>query len=220
MKYFITILGLTIIVLRTIGVDIDITSIGLFIFVSFILLIKDFGGLKKISGFGVKVEFDKELKKLATDTEKLEEEIQEKKTKKGLNGPPDNVDHFEEDLDFTTEEDFIIQVDMRSPKLALLSLAIEIEKTLKEILVKHFGDDLTRPISAQRMADKIFNKIKTQGNIKETFNEFWKLRNAIIHSDEKVPHDKIISLIDSGLRILKVLKTVDRNLENSVSMLD
>jgi len=200
------------------GVDIDLTSIGLFIFISFVLLIKDFDGLKKISGFGVKVEFDKDLKKLATDTEKLEDEIQEEKISKGLNGPPDMVDHFEENIDYGYEEKFTIQIDSKNPKLTLINIAIEIEKTLKEILNQHFDEIQARPISAQRMAYKVFSELEIKDNYSETFNEFWKLRNSIIHSDKEVSDDKIISLIDSGLRILKVLKTIDNNLNNSVSL--
>lgn len=217
MKYIITILGLTIIVLRTIGIDVDLTSIGVYIFISFILLIKDFDGLKKVSGFGLNVEFDKELKQLAKDTEKLEEQTQEKNISKGLNGPP-NVDHFEKKDDYFDEEEYIIQIDSKNPKLTLINIAIEIERNLKGILIRHFNHQSTRPVSAQQIANQVFSNLEDKETYTRIFREFWTLRNKVIHGDKEIEEDKIISLIDSGLRILKILKIIDNNLGNGISI--
>ena len=251
MRYIVFILGLAIIVLRILGFEIDITSVGLFAFISIMVLVKNLDSLSEFSGLGMKFKFNSNLKKLSKDIEEEESKIEIEKHKTPLDsisGIPEteleteetkfdsepafkikpkyniekeledlqdnDVDHFEsefEKLDDNYIPD-IYDIDFSNPKIALIELAIEIEKKLKSISQHQLGNEKFYRVSPRHIMRDLVERNLVSVSFGEIFESFWQLRNQIVHGVEhKYSDSQIISLLESGLKILKFLNVINRN---------
>lgn len=219
MKYIIFILGIAIICLRSFGIEIDLISVGLFVIISLIVSLKDLNHLSEFSGFGIRMKFNKELKELSDNTEKIENNIEVKARKeKGLSGvqstDEDMVDHFEE---FLGESEF--KPDFSKPKSALIEIAIEIEKTLREISNETLENENKYPIAPRRIISELVKLKVIEQDLQISFEKFWKLRNSVVHGlDIEYKDVQILSLVDSGIRILNILKTVENNIKKGLTV--
>ncbi|MCD4747459.1 MAG: hypothetical protein K8R58_14275 [Bacteroidales bacterium] len=226
MKYVIVFFGLIIIILRTLGIEIDIISIGLFVFISIILLIKDYNTLKKIKGFGIEFEFDRKLKELVEETDQLEDNLEKRqKQEQGLSGIPElkkatnNEKSIKQDTSLKKDSlDYKIETD--NPKIALINLAIELEKELRDIIGKHIDEIPKHPISATKMMELLVNELNLDRQYLIVFKDFWRLRNQVLHEPlEKIDEDLILSLTNTGIKILKIIRTIDNNLSKGIKIM-
>jgi hypothetical protein len=269
MKYIIALAGIIIIALKATGFSIDIPSLGIYVFISIILLVKDYGSLKKIKGFGVEFEFNRELRALAAHTEKIESGLSSTQKTSMTSAPLANAERHEDMLDdLLSDEDLDIsaensetsghkeilsqdQIDSllagagespettrngtpqksslfsgeatvayctgknlfnfegNNPKLILLNLSNRIENTLQTIISTHIPGSQV-PLSPSKMMEKIVFSQRLDTTYRDMFNNFWQLRNKVVHGKyENIGEDKIVSLIDSGIRILKILQTIE-----------
>jgi len=224
MKYVIFAIGLAIIVLRTIGINIDILSIGLFLIISIIALLNNLDSLSEFSGFGIKIKINQGLKSLSDKIDKVESKLMETdKKEEGIGKIPEDHEKDKEFLNMTGgdfeefQEHF--KPDFNSPKLALIETAIEIEKVLKSISKRKLEKDNKYPISPRIIVDQLYRNEIIDNDFSETFSDFWKLRNELVHGVDKVYSDnQIISLVESGLRILNVLKSIENNLSKGLKI--
>ena len=94
----------------------------------------------------------------------------------------------------------------------IIKLSIEIEKTLRTIYEIHFQTEQNRPVAISKLINKL-NEEKVINN--DAFNllkTFWEMRNKIIHDHNITFSDRdYMSFVDIGIRILKVLKTIQFN---------
>lgn len=199
MKYVIFILGLLLIALRCFGIEIDLISIGLFVFISIIVSLKDINHLTEFSAFGVKMKFKSELKKLKNETEKLEVETEPKELEE-IDTPGDNNIRFRT----AKNQDAYNAVDTT---LEIIKLSVEIEKTLRLFSSKMFYDENQITIPSFKLVDRLVAEEYIEKEFLTTFKRFWKIRNLIVHGmDIDITHSETMSFIESGRQILNFLK--------------
>ncbi len=220
MKYIIFILGIVIISLRCFGFEIDLISIGFFVVISLIVSLKDLNHLSEFSGFGFKMKFNKELKELSNRTEKIENDIEvsaeKEKGLRGIDSSNENemIDHFEKYIGTT---DF--KPDFSRPKSALIEIAIELEKTLREISNETLKQNNKYPVAAKRIISELSDKEYIQMDLQISFEKFWNLRNRVVHGlDAEFKDNQIISLVDSGINILNILKFIENNIKKGLTI--
>ncbi|MGB8313578.1 MAG: hypothetical protein WCE69_03740 [Aestuariivirga sp.] len=101
----------------------------------------------------------------------------------------------------------IISEAAKSPKTALILLAVELEKITRQILAStgYLGDRKFIPLSKAIVElDKTFGLPRhVQGSLKN----FWEARSRLIHGGE-ADTDDVLRAIDSGLTILKALQAM------------
>lgn len=98
----------------------------------------------------------------------------------------------------------------RSPKAALILLASNLEREARQLLasVGHLKGRRYVPLSKSiEVLDKQFGGLPR--HIPSSLNFFWEARNKLIHGGEASPED-ILRAIDSGITILKALKSFSR----------
>jgi hypothetical protein len=109
----------------------------------------------------------------------------------------------------TSTEAHIIDLAAKDKQAALMRLAIEIEK---EVLLLH-GVLGLRNQSKGGTFRNFVEELKQHGaitdDIKEGLMEFWRVRNQIAHSQYS-NNSILASALDSGLRLLRLLKAIPR----------
>jgi len=122
--------------------------------------------------------------------------------------PPPTDDSYKR-LVNTNVEAHILDLAAKDKQAALMRLAIEIEK---EVTILHGAVGL-RNSPGPRLFGGLINQLSLQGTItkevKDGVAEFWHVRNQIAHSS--LADDSILtSTLDSGLRLLRLLKAAPR----------
>lgn len=146
--------------------------------------------LKRGNFFGTEIELDKEISELEKTTAKATTEIPQ------FDAP--ETDDFEKG---------IIDLAKNDPKLALISLAMEMEKDVKKIIAQR-GELKNSNFGNLRQAFEFMDK---KGWIpKHTMSAveiFWDLRNRLVHGGEE-ESSKIIGVLDMGMTLLRTLKSI------------
>jgi len=210
MKYLVFILGLIIITLKALGVEIDITSIGLFVFISIIVSIEDISQLSELSAFGVKIKLNRELKKLNYETNKLKtihKQIpplaQLLKNKQSSNKNKIRFKLSDNNNNIKSENSIE----------GVIKLSYEIENKLNLLCKNIFKDDSNIKIPPYKIVDKFVSEKYFENDFALTFRRFWKIRNFIIHDMEtNISSSEIISFMKSGERILRFINYKLQNL--------
>ena len=203
MKYLIFILGLVIITLKALGVEIDITSIGLFVFISIIVSIGDISQLSELSAFGVKIKLYRELKKLNSETNKLK--TIDKKIPPVAELLRNKQSSNKNEIRFrVSEEDNNLK--SKNSIEGVIKLSNEIENKLNLLYKNIFIDDSNIKIPPYKIVDKFVSEKYFENDFVLTFKRFWKIRNIIIHNMEtNISSSEMISFIKSGERILRFI---------------
>lgn len=179
----------------------DLISISLLAIGTLAVLIKNpeklFQKAKKIK-LG---SFELELQELNKETEKVEENLSvETEGSVGLGAPAidENEELYQITDDYSTD---------------LIRLSVEIEKTLRIIFESHFRSTIKRPLSVGKMIEKLGTENVIDFDTATLLRKFWNLRNQLIH-DHKFEIQKMdfIAFNDIGIRILKILKVIKKDL--------
>ena len=105
----------------------------------------------------------------------------------------------------------ILEQAESSPKLALISLAVEIEKELREIIFSQGEADKPYVFTIPNAIRILERRGLVNAETIEALRQFQKVRNQIVHHGRvDVTSDDIFRAIDSGLVILKTLKSISR----------
>ena len=151
------------------------------------------------------IEVELELEELYKQTEKVEKTISDKglkfKSSKGEKEP----------LDF----DYVITSDLPTE---ILKISIEIERTLRNIYDLTNFDKTQKPLAVSVLIETLReNKIIDLEQTK-MLRQFWIFRNNIVHAVKyTVTEIEFLSFMDIGLKVLKILKTIQNNLSNKSS---
>jgi len=113
---------------------------------------------------------------------------------------PETVDPLEIDV-----VDRVLTLATTSPKLALIDLSIEIERELRE-LAASMGY-IPRYPTVRAMVDVLTQKGILPRSISAAVDQFWHVRNQSVHGFTATTDD-IVSAIDSGLTILKLIRAI------------
>jgi hypothetical protein len=169
----------------------------LFVFKS--QLAEAIGRLKKGKLLGQEVELSDSLEDLQRSASKLSEEISVI--------PVSLTNNSDRDDELSIKS--IIHEAARSPKAALILLAINIEKEAKQALASVGKLQDRRNIGVLNAIDELDNHYGLPKHISSSLRLFWKTRNEIIHGGE-TDERNILSAIDSGVSILKSLQAIPR----------
>jgi len=104
----------------------------------------------------------------------------------------------------------ILQLAQTSPKIALMALAIEIEKELREILFSQGEMGKPYRFRVPEAAKVLQDRELLLPHVRAAISNFQEVRNKILHSVGRVSDDEILRAIDSGILILKSLKLIPR----------
>ncbi|MBB6482725.1 hypothetical protein [Spirochaeta isovalerica] len=102
----------------------------------------------------------------------------------------------------------IIEFSTQNPRTGLLELAIEIEKTVKNIMYSSGWYKSINIVSIPSSVDFLVKKGVIPKNTLSSLKIFWDVRNKIIHSRGKTSDQEIIKVIDIGLTLLRTLKII------------
>jgi uncharacterized protein YutE (UPF0331/DUF86 family) len=95
-----------------------------------------------------------------------------------------------------------------------LKISIEIERLLREIHDSVKVEDSIRPLSVNVLIEKLREKGILDLEITDLVKRFWLFRNKIVHSVSfNVTDSELLSFTDIGLRIIKILKSIQVNLK-------
>jgi len=99
-----------------------------------------------------------------------------------------------------------INSSLIEPRGALISVGIEIENRLKEILKENQIKPNPGYFSPRYVLDKIIELKEYPPVIKELFNEFWIIRNQASHAyDFEVTKEELYTIINTGIKLLEYL---------------
>jgi hypothetical protein len=105
----------------------------------------------------------------------------------------------------------IISEAARSPKVALIHLASELEKIARQILASSGFLQGRSHITFSKAIAELNEIYGLPRHIPNSLNFFWEARNRLIHKGEGTDED-ILRAIDSGLTILKALQAIPREI--------
>jgi hypothetical protein len=124
---------------------------------------------------------------------------------------PKKVDLLSTQLNEPDDIEKILDLAESSPKIALMSLAIEIEKELREIVFSQ--GQVNRPYTFTiPNAIRILEQREFPTHLTAALQNFQRVRNRIIHGKGEASSDDILRAIDSGIIILKTLQSVPRQI--------
>ncbi|HXJ14089.1 MAG TPA: hypothetical protein VNH19_17575 [Candidatus Limnocylindrales bacterium] len=108
-----------------------------------------------------------------------------------------------------TSEEHILDVASRDKESAVVRLVIEIEKELGRLFQEaNLGSHPPRTI--REMVDQLVAKNVLSREAGKAIIEFRNVRNQVIHPTQggTVPESVLVSAIDSGVRILRLLRSI------------
>ena len=161
--------------------------------------------LKKGKLLGQEIELNESLSRLDESALSIEQTVAALPSQ--VNEPTDQQEQAQEER---AVEDIVSEA-ARSPKVALIRLASELEKLARQILgsTGHLNGRKHVPIS-QAIAE-LDEKYGLPRHVPSSLKLFWEARNRLIHGGEGTDGD-ILRAVDSGLTILKALQAFPREI--------
>jgi len=162
--------------------------------------------LKKGKLLGQELELEESLKLLDESASAIEREVA------SLPIPP--VKTISNQVDKTNEEDTLRNITSeasRSPKAALILLAIEIEKLAQQLLASTGQLQGRKYVPIIQAIGELDEQFGLPRHVPSSLKFFWEARNRFIHGSEGTDED-ILRAIDSGLTILKSLQAFPREI--------
>lgn len=116
-------------------------------------------------------------------------------------------DRMSRDLDSETYE--ILAISAMSPSAGLIQLSASLERICRRILAAtgHLST-FKRPPSLRRMADELERVTELPKGSFDVLRSFSSIRNQIVHGEHGVSDHEVLRAIDSGISLLRSLKTV------------
>lgn len=185
------------IVLRAIfpSLRIDDITLWLLILGAVVALIPDIGELisriRKVKKGDFEIEFDSLLENLKRQTEETESHIESGEI---------NAGHLPAEVQARINSSLI------EPRAAIITVAAEIEERLQNLAQTHGYKSRGRYFSPRRTIEELVGSEKIDSHMKSLFEDFWALRNEAVHSHKfHLKKEQLFSLVDLGVRILKIL---------------
>jgi hypothetical protein len=103
----------------------------------------------------------------------------------------------------------ILDEASRSPKVALILLASELEREVYQLLASKGLLHESRRTSLPRAIEVLEQRGALPRHLAESVRNFWEVRNRLVHGQDAT-QDDIIRAIDSGLTILRTIQAIPR----------
>jgi len=209
MRYIIGAVCLAVVILRATlpNLKFDNVSLVLFVLGVIILLFPEIHDLirriKRVKIGSFEMELGEKLKELAARTDNVEE--------KASNSPLKS--HISPERDDEVIKRFInVSSD---PRATLLLVAIEIEKSLRNLAEQAQVPEAKRFYSTTKLMNFLADKRMINPDVVPIFKDFWSIRNQVVHDHHfDLSSGKLYELTELGLRILRLL-TIEGNLQSS-----
>lgn len=101
----------------------------------------------------------------------------------------------------------ILDEAAKSPKVALLILATEMERELRELLASIGLLRRNRYVPFRQAIETLEKEGRLPSHILNSVGLFWDVRNRLVHGQDATDND-VLRAIDSGITILKTLQAV------------
>jgi hypothetical protein len=162
------------------------------------------GRLKKGKLLGQEVELSDSLESLQRSASQLSDEVSSIPSSEMQNSD-ENKSQENDESNIKT----IIHEAARSPKVALILLATDIEKEARQTLASTGKLQGRKNVSLRQAIDELDSHYGLPKHISSSLRLFLETRNKIIHGGE-TDERNILSVIDSGVSILKSLQALPR----------
>ena len=165
------------------------------------------GRIRKAKILGHELELDADLKQLREEANQASSEVADLPT--DISDPGDSVASEDERRETVDPVQKILETAVQSPKVALLQLAIEIEREGREVLASTGKWTEKRPLPFLRVIERLDGHYGLPRYIPSSLKLFLDIRNKLIHGG--VTKDRnIVSALDSGVTIYRALTALPR----------
>lgn len=173
--------------------------------------------LKKGKLLGQEVELDSNVEQLRETAQKAEQEaLQSNPELYSLTSVLENNELERasaaslDSLDRTYDKaiDKIVDLSATEPLAALLKLSQTIEKELKVLAVSTAVLRSNQRTYARQLIRLMSSKNVLPLHTVESLDQFWQVRNKIIHESVEINHSTIFKVLDVGFQILKTLRQI------------
>lgn len=161
--------------------------------------------LKKGKLLGQEIELNESLSQLDESAVSIEQTVAALPTQESE--PPNEEEQAQEERIVGD----IFSEAARSPKVALIRLASELEKLARQILASTGHLNGRRHIPIVQAITELDEKYGLPQHVPSSLKLFWEMRNRLIHGGEGADED-ILRAVDSGLTILKALQAFPREI--------
>jgi len=105
----------------------------------------------------------------------------------------------------------ILEEAIQSPAVAMMHLSLEIDRQLRLILaaIGKLGDYVGQSPNQALDLIAIHMNAPIPPEVRDTLNDFWNLRNRVVHGPDSKQRDAMRS-VDYGLRILRIVQSIPR----------
>jgi hypothetical protein len=171
-----------------------------------------FRRVRKWEGFGQKLELEpQEIEQIGREIQEAQQELAEQPKPPSVEGEqPTKVD---------ADEAEVLEAARINPRLALLRLSAALERALNELSSElRLTRTGRRVISARQIVDQLVEVGALSTNARTAFADFWPIRNQIAHGLDDPPDAVVLQLLDVGLSLLRLLRSVPRTISRVIDV--
>jgi hypothetical protein len=160
------------------------------------------GRLRRGKVLGQKIELEQSLRELNASAQAAASESPLFVQVPDIGKAGDVKDHESDDLARR-----VIEEASKSPKIALILLASELEREVRQLLASMGLLGTARSVSLFQYMQILEERGALPNHLAGSVRNFWYLRNKLVHGHEASPDD-IVRAIDSGLTILRTIRAI------------
>lgn len=200
MRYIVVAICVGLMAVRAVWPEVrfDNISLTLLIIAAVVVLLPELRealeGVKKVKIGKFEFEIVEKLKALASDTEKVESSVAKQDLQPIVLEPSySNVEAW-------------LAAAATNPRASLVLLAIEIEKTIRDLATAAKIPEAKRPLLTRHIGILAKRGVIDE-RIVPLFRDFWAIRNSVVHGQHfELSEGKLYELLELGLRIVRLLR--------------
>jgi hypothetical protein len=160
------------------------------------------GRLRRGKVLGQEIELEQSLRELHETAQAAESE-----TAQVVEAPSTTAAAEEQKRDAWAVPERVLEEASRNPKVALILLASELEREVRQLLASMGFFGRARPGSLPESIRTLEERGALPRHLAESVRNFWAVRNRLVHGHE-ASEDDIVRAIDSGLTILRAIQAI------------
>ena len=165
------------------------------------------GRIKKARILGHEFEMGTQLKELREAANQASNEVAE--LPRDIPGPDEASASRSEQPEKEDTVQKVLETAIQSPKVALLLLAMEVEKEGREVLASVGRWTEKKPLPVLRVIERLDSHYGLPKHIFSSLRLFLDTRNKLVHGGSATEQD-IVSALDSGVTVYRTLKALPR----------
>lgn len=168
-------------------------------------------GLKRGKVLGI--EFEKEVERAAINVERAAE-VQDKATTASAGTNPENARSAPSKPSEQTYLNQILDLASRDKSVALIRVFNEVENEIRQIVATSglLQSGQTGPRSFSQYVKDLAAHNYISKELQESLFAFWNTRNLVVHGITELPDSAYVSVLDTGIRLLGILRSIPREM--------